>query len=196
MAKLTAPLLSFGARGKLADTLVYFPWKGIHAVRSYVIPANPNSGAQQTQRGYLTTIVALWHTAALDADDKTAWNRAASVLSSPMSGFNAFMRYFIDRLVAGVTANLPTNGTAVDNGAGSVDVDVDDSAPNATTASVSWGYSPSSLINTTALALAANVWSATLAVAPNSKLYYRFNFFAAGPTPSGQSGIYTLDVGP
>src|SRR3972149_2455449 len=38
MAKLKAPLLSFGASGKLADTLVYFPWKGLAVVRSYVIP--------------------------------------------------------------------------------------------------------------------------------------------------------------
>src|SRR3989304_5419175 len=43
MAKLKAPLLSFGASGKLADTLVYFPWKGLAVVRSYVIPANPNT---------------------------------------------------------------------------------------------------------------------------------------------------------
>src|SRR3989304_1243517 len=58
MAKLKAPLLSFGASGKLADTLVYFPWKGLAVVRSYVIPANPNSAGQQTQRGIPTGAVA------------------------------------------------------------------------------------------------------------------------------------------
>src|SRR3990172_6877572 len=83
MAKLKAPLLSFGASGKLADTLVYFPWKGLAVVRSYVIPANPNSAGQQTQRGILTESVASWHALGLDDDDVTAWNRYAASRPTP-----------------------------------------------------------------------------------------------------------------
>src|SRR3990172_862086 len=75
MAKLKAPLLSFGASGKLADTLVYFPWKGLAVVRSYVIPANPNSAGQQTQRGILTESVASWHALGL-ADPDMCYNGA------------------------------------------------------------------------------------------------------------------------
>lgn len=41
MAKVTGPLHSDGASGKLANAVVYFPWKGINVVRKYKIPANP-----------------------------------------------------------------------------------------------------------------------------------------------------------
>src|SRR3989304_85983 len=102
MAKLKAPLLSFGASGKLADTLVYFPWKGLAVVRSYVIPANPNSAGQQTQRGILTESVASWHALGLDDDDVTAWNRYAASRPTPQSGFNAFVKDFVDLRVSGV----------------------------------------------------------------------------------------------
>src|SRR3972149_639905 len=102
MAKLKAPLLSFGASGKLADTLVYFPWKGLAVVRSYVIPANPNSAGQQTQRGILTESVASWHALGLDDDDVTAWNRYAASRPTPQSGFNAFAKDFVDLRVSGV----------------------------------------------------------------------------------------------
>jgi len=38
--------MSFGASGKLAESLVYFSWKGISSVRQYIIPANPQSAGQ------------------------------------------------------------------------------------------------------------------------------------------------------
>ena len=47
MAKLTAPLMSFGARGKLGGSLVYSAWKGVNTARQLVTPANPNTTAQQ-----------------------------------------------------------------------------------------------------------------------------------------------------
>jgi hypothetical protein len=46
MAKVEGPLMSLGARGKIANTVVFFPWKGIHAVRRWTIPANPMSSGQ------------------------------------------------------------------------------------------------------------------------------------------------------
>ncbi len=50
MAKPTAPLLSFGASGSLAKTMVYSKWKGRPYVRRHVIPANPKSTAQTLTR--------------------------------------------------------------------------------------------------------------------------------------------------
>src|SRR3989304_2506982 len=109
MAKLKAPLLSFGASGKLADTLVYFPWKGLAVVRSYVIPANPNSAGQQTQRGILTESVASWHALGLDDDDVTAWNRyAASRPPSP----SAFPASSLPTPTCATTAASSTTATA------------------------------------------------------------------------------------
>lgn len=50
MGKTTAPLLSFSARGSLAKTVTYSSWKGISYARQHVIPANPNTTAQQETR--------------------------------------------------------------------------------------------------------------------------------------------------
>lgn len=50
MAKVTGPLYSMSASGKLGDAMVYFGWKGINVVRGYVIPSNPQSAAQGDQR--------------------------------------------------------------------------------------------------------------------------------------------------
>lgn len=105
MAKLTAPLFGFTASGQLAEALVYSKWKGIQYARRYLVPANPNTSAQSTQRGYLTAAVSEWHTAgaaALEGNDKAAWARYAGVLG-PMSGFNAFVREWVNERVAGGT---------------------------------------------------------------------------------------------
>lgn len=46
MAKVTGPLHSDDARGKLASALVFMGWKGIKTVRAFVIPANPKDPDQ------------------------------------------------------------------------------------------------------------------------------------------------------
>ncbi|KKM06256.1 hypothetical protein LCGC14_1745880, partial [marine sediment metagenome] len=53
MAKLKGPLFSLGASGQIAKALVYFPWKGLNLVREHVVPSNPNTTGQVTQRGYM-----------------------------------------------------------------------------------------------------------------------------------------------
>lgn len=50
MAKVTGGLLSFGARGQIGKTLVMSKWKGIPYARQHVVPANPQTTAQQTNR--------------------------------------------------------------------------------------------------------------------------------------------------
>ena len=49
MAKVDGPLFSLEARGKIADAMVFFPWKGRHIVRQWLKPTNPKS----TTQGYL-----------------------------------------------------------------------------------------------------------------------------------------------
>lgn len=91
MAILRTPLLSFGASGKLARTLVYFSWKGLDVVREYVVPTNPNTASQQTQRTLFTAMVAAWRNYFTDTLMRTAWNLSASVSKKAQSGFNAAM---------------------------------------------------------------------------------------------------------
>jgi len=50
MAKVYGPLHSDGATGKLADAIVYFPWKGLNVVRKWLIPTNKKSAPQGVRR--------------------------------------------------------------------------------------------------------------------------------------------------
>lgn len=60
MAKTVAPLLSFSAGGAIAKTQVYSTWKGRSYVRRYVVPANPNTSAQQATRGAFKWLMEAW----------------------------------------------------------------------------------------------------------------------------------------
>jgi len=122
-AKLKAPLLSLGAAGAIGKSIVYFAWKGIDAVREYVIPSNPRSAAQITQRGYFTAAVLGWHDNAYTDADRIAWNRYAGTLAKIMSGFNAMIRVAVAalavpslwRLISDIQVDTPTvNGFDVD----------------------------------------------------------------------------------
>lgn len=50
MAKVKGPLFSIEARGKIADAMVHFPWKGRNVVRKWIAPANPRDHDQQVIR--------------------------------------------------------------------------------------------------------------------------------------------------
>lgn len=193
MAKVTTPLLSFGARGQLGKTLVYFPWKGIDAVRSYVIPANPNTAAQQSQRALMTNAVNDWHGIGLDADDGTAWNRLATTLAAVMSGFNAFVSAHIAIALAPLTPDMGFDGSIVDAGGGTFDVSIEESG-SAVTAECIWGFSPTSLINTAVLGELVNVWTAVGVVAvTGARVYCRFNLSDAVGVV-GRTGIYAVTL--
>lgn len=53
MAKVDGPLMSLEARGKIADAIVFFPWKGRHAVRQWLKPTQPET----TKQGYVRAAV-------------------------------------------------------------------------------------------------------------------------------------------
>ena len=53
MAKVTGPLFSMSASGKLGDAIVFFGWKGLSVVREWLIPTNKMSAAQGNQRTIL-----------------------------------------------------------------------------------------------------------------------------------------------
>lgn len=106
MAKTTSPLLSMGASGKIGNTMVFFPWKGINAVRQWLVPANPKSTKQTTQRGYMTAFVSKVHEAMsdesnpLNEDDKTAYAKLAQTLGKVATWFNAAAKEWMDTKVA------------------------------------------------------------------------------------------------
>lgn len=195
MAKVKAPLFSFGASGKLGDSIVFFPWKGMPVVRSYVEPANPNSAGQQTQRGYFSDAVDGWHDIGLDADDVAAWNRLAATAPSPRSGFNAFVGEHVDFQVGGDTPEMGFDGSLVDDADDTFTGQIEEGG-TATAVDMVWGTSPTSLINTQAASEAANVWTASPSDnVAGQTLYARF-IIKDGGGQIGSTGVYRLVMAP
>lgn len=112
MAKVTAPFLSLSARGSVAGTLTASQWKGIKTMRQKSNPANPNTAAQQTQRGLLADTVQAWRLGSMTAALKTAWNLAAGLSGKPQSGFNLYTSAAIAGLKESATAVTGTGITA------------------------------------------------------------------------------------
>ncbi len=191
MAKVTAPLFSFGASGQLAKALVYFPFKGLDVVRSYVVPANPNSSAQQTQRGFMTAAVAEWHAAGYTDDDRSAWNRYAGVLGPGLSGFNAFVREYIEENVAGGTWTRQANVVISLVTDTTMRVEVD-KVSGGDAPQLHYGVSPTFMPNLSVMVdQTGNVWRADLTGLTPSTLYNFFIDVGAAGVDFGRLGINT-----
>jgi len=107
MAIVDSPLLSLGARGTIAKTLTFLRLKGQNVVRQRVIPLNPQSAGQTTQRGFLAAAVASWQAGGFNALDIAAWARYAKASFRKMSGYNIFTSLFTKYLVGGGTEDPP-----------------------------------------------------------------------------------------
>lgn len=110
MAIVRTPLLSFGASGKLAKTLVFFGWKGLDVAREYVVPTNPRTAAQTTQRTLFTDMVAAWRNYFTNSPMRTAWDLSASVSKKAQSGFNAAMSAMIKIGTSDADASFALDG--------------------------------------------------------------------------------------
>lgn len=86
MAQVRAPMMSFNASGQIGKSLVFGTWKGVKYARSYVIPANPNSTAQQSTRNTFKWVHDAYKW--LDANVSEAW--IAFAAGKPFTGPNAF----------------------------------------------------------------------------------------------------------
>lgn len=87
MAKTTAPLLSFGADGQLAKTMVYSTWRGIPYVRRHVIPANPRTTAQTLTRSTFALLREMWKIN--PPGGQAPWD--AFAYGRPFTGFNKYI---------------------------------------------------------------------------------------------------------
>ncbi len=190
MAKVDAPLFSFNASGQLAKALVYFPFKGLNVVRSYVVPANPNSSAQQTQRGHMGDAVDEWHNAGYTDEDRSAWNRLAGTLGAGLSGFNAMVRAFINEEVLGGTWTREADVVISAVGANGFQVNMTKVSAGLVP-TIRYGVSPTFMPNTAVLVdQTGNDWEVTLAALTSATLYYfTIDVGAAGAT-FGRVGIY------
>ncbi|MBA7571052.1 hypothetical protein ES708_12808 [subsurface metagenome] len=207
MAKLKGPLFSLGATQQIAKTLVYFPWKGLNVVREYVVPANPKTALQQTQRGYLTTSVALVHTAQADATnplksiDQVAYSALAAVKGIIMTWFNQAVKLAIDVLVAAAVPCIYSDMTFTTKTAGAIDLELylNEGTPSTLVAGKFYfGSTKTNLINAVAatvtagdkVALVAEDCSAFLTA--GVKAFVQFRPDAADGCEGADSGIYSF----
>jgi len=151
MAKVKGPLLSLDARGKIADTIVFSNWKGIKTARTYIIPANPNTADQQTQRGLLSSAVTAYRNADLTGADKLAWDLLATTSPTPMFGFNRWVKNYIDLIIAEKTYNAMVAFEADTDTPEEITFSVDATAEDLAI-TLYYGTSPTSLINSAAMA--------------------------------------------
>jgi len=87
MAKVTAPLLSFGGSGSIAQSMVFSKWKGRPYVRRHVIPANPQTVAQTLTRDIFRNLSSIWLN--LQPNGQAPWDRFAE--GQVLTGRNAYM---------------------------------------------------------------------------------------------------------
>ena len=196
MAVLKAPLFSFGASGKLADSLVFMTWKGLNTVRQYIIPSNPQTSGQTTQRGYLAQAVEsihgaqAWAAHLLDETDIMAYALLGSTYATPRTWFNQAVKIIVDQLVASKHPILYSDGGTTP-GADQLAVTVTQVSAYATAGNFHYGTSKTALINSIAGTLAAQTWSKTITgLTTGVKYYWQFRPTVPAASIGGVSGIY------
>lgn len=193
MAKVIGPLFSASASGKIMNSLVYFTWKGLRVVRQYVVPSNPNTSGQQSQRSKLSDAVDEWHGATYNDLDLTAWNFRASRASKPMSGFNAMVKLHIEKAISGLTWQR-TSHVAISNvGSDSFDVSVDSfSTAGENAVTVYYGTDPDYMPNTKALTYNTGTeWLGTVGGLESGVKYYFKIVANDGINDVAETGIYS-----
>lgn len=205
MAKLKAPLLSLGASGAIGKSLVYFSWKGLDCVREYVVPANPKTAGQNTQRGYLTAAVAAIHAALglaaqpLDENDRSAYALKGSTYPTPRTWFNQICKFWIDVKVAAKVPVIYRSGGVGDKTADSINLWVyisEETGSQLANGSFYFGTSKTSLIHAKAgdftpgsmVELADEDCSAFLTA--GVKYFWQFRPLSTDPCAGAESGIY------
>jgi hypothetical protein len=188
MAKVTGPLFSVDARGKIADTLVFMGWRGLKTVRRWTKPANPNTAAQQTTRGYFTDAVSLYHS--LSAADKTALRVQAS--GQPYSGFNVWVGWVKSALDNAKAWSCIKTVTLTPGAGGSGSITVAGAALTGTDLKIRYGRT-TSLVDGEVLEVdvSASAFSQAVGSLIADTLYY---FKIEVQTPNGvhgETGIYS-----
>lgn len=102
MAKTTAPLLSFDARGQIGKSQVYSNWRGIPTVRRHTVPANPRTAGQTQTRTAFSWVNAVYKL--LDPSVQAVWDAFAK--GKPLFGRNAFQKFNLPA-VRGMTGSPP-----------------------------------------------------------------------------------------
>lgn len=206
MAKVNAPLFSFNASGKIANALVYFGWKGLDVVRSYVVPTNPDSDPQKIQRDYMRKCVAKIHVAQaddanpLDAEDLVAYAALGSLKATPRTWFNSICKNWIDVKVAVKKPVVYREGQVLDAAHDACHLRIWFSPETSLSMSAGkfyWGSSKSALINSAVAdnidsAMASNPANLITTMVAGAKYYWQFRADDETDSEGTVSGIYSF----
>lgn len=140
MAKVTAPFLSFSGSGSIAKSMVASKWRGIKYMRQHVVPANPKTIAQQTNRAIFALTREMWKIA--PALLRAPWDAFAA--GRPLTGMNKFVgenvRVFQGEIdmtnfigSPGALGGLPPDTVTIVGGGASGEIDVTSVNPAAPT---------------------------------------------------------------
>jgi len=207
MAKLKAPLLSLGASGQIGKALVFFGWKGIDVVREYVVPSNPKTALQTTQRGYVTAAVAAVHAAQADAThplasiDQVAYSALASAKGTVMTWFNMAVKLWVDVSVAVKTACIYKAAVFGAKTAAAFEFHLyleEETASDLAAGKFYFGTSKTNLIHSEACDINPgsyvyiNVVDLTAFLTAGTKYYVQFRPDSGDPCEGADSGIYNF----
>ncbi len=201
--------MSLGASGALGKALVFFPWKGLDVVREYVVPTNPDTTLQQTQRDHLKDAVALVHSAQaraanpLNETDQIAYAALASTKAEVMTWFNQVVKLYLDTILTKIgDAEVPviySGGEVTDKDVSALDVFMklnEETDSTLTHGKFYFGTSKTNLIHSKAgtvtagdkVVLEDEDCSAFLTA--GKKYYWQFRPDADKPCEGADSGIY------
>lgn len=95
MVRVKGPCLSFEAKGKLGNALIFKKRFSTNVVSRYFTPRNPQSADQIILRNRMTKAVAGWQ--GLSDANKLLWNTYAKQFQG--KGYNSYCSKFIDYMI-------------------------------------------------------------------------------------------------
>jgi hypothetical protein len=188
--------LSLGASGAIGKSIVFFNWKGLDVAREYVVPSNPKTDPQTTQRDYLKAAITLLRTAQAHVVfpmleiDTMAYSLWGSVFATPRTWFNQWVKNFIDQNVASLSGN-GCGGCTITEVADEVDIDVYNYTGDVTAGVFKYGTSKTALIHSKAAVVAGQKLSCDItSLETGVKYYIQFEATAPAGQVGVKSGIY------
>ena len=129
MAKVTMPLLGISASGTIGDAVTFGRWRGVNYARQRVVPANPRTTAQQSQRMLVRFVVSAWQRLPVVSQDAFI----AAARNTHMTGYNLFAKRNLISLAGatnasavvvspGMGGSIPLSGISATGGSGTINV--------------------------------------------------------------------------
>jgi len=190
--------MSLGASGAIAKSIVFFPWKGLNCAREFVVPSNPKTPKQTTQRGYLAAAVLAIHTAQADVTnplvsaDVIAYSLYGSCEPTPRTWFNQACKDWIDQELLTKKPCLCSAGVLDNATPGQLDATIYLWEATSSAGKFFYGTSKTALINSEAAVITTQEATATIpALVAGVKYFVQFRPDPADPCEGARSGIYT-----